>query len=724
MRNNMKKLRTLLLAVIVSLGILSAGNVKQVQAEEVIEWYEDFLPTEPGDYAHAVGEGRVFIPSGRSDKYTYTIGDLNPYNIYVENIENGAVNPSKTSASPKAVISLEIVPDEHYELDTLDVVDAKGNAIEVSDEFTFVMPASDVTISATFKKKNYTVTFYDEDGTTVLQTVEVPYNERPSYTGDTLTKPEDFQNTYTFNGWTPTITHVTEDTSYKAEYTVTARLYTVEFKNEDTVLQSTDVEYGQYPSYTGPEPVKGDKVFVGWEPEISKVEGPQTYTAKFDEQAPTLCTITFIYNGDVVTTTQYDVGTQIAIPDVPPVIKNEQYQLQFREWSPTVEDGDEVSIDMTYVAQFDKIPQQYTIKWFNENKLLDEQVLDYGTAIVYTGAVPTKPSTEQYDYVFNGVWTADGVQRYDVVRKDTDLYAVFDEVLRKYPVTWNDEDGTEIQVVEVQYGKKVSGPAVSKDGMNFAGWYTSGGPDSKWDPTKPVKGELNLTAHYYPESTPATINGTGVMIASNDLEGQVVRNKYNDKPLVIRTNNGVIVIPANHEVGASVPIISNLGEDNIVTISPEVIDKLLDMNFSAHMFGIFLSVDYVQTIDDTLKAEDKKQGYTEVAKSGFEAEFREIYDDEGKHKHYDYPGTVTLTIDLDKMDIVLEEPPATMRRTFYAGHNYEGNKVEYLPMTISSDKKKADISVSTLSPFDIVYKDTSKPKPPTPAYNLPKTGVE
>jgi len=42
-------------------------------------------------------------------------------------------------------------------------------------------------------------------------------------------------------------------------------------------------------------------------------------------------------------------------------------------------------------------------------------------------------------------------------------------------------------------------------------------------------------------------------------------------------------------------------------------------------------------------------------------------------------------------------------------------------LIINYDKNKASISVSTLSPFDIVYKNT-KPKPPTPAYMIPKTG--
>ena len=45
-------------------------------------------------------------------------------------------------------------------------------------------------------------------------------------------------------------------------------------------------------------------------------------------------------------------------------------------------------------------------------------------------------------------------------------------------------------------------------------------------------------------------------------------------------------------------------------------------------------------------------------------------------------------------------------------------------MDVSNDKKKATILVSSLSPFDIVYKDIKKPSTDTPTYIIPKTGIK
>lgn len=68
--------------------------------------------------------------------------------------------------------------------------------------------------------RSYTVTFYDEDGKTVLQTVQVPYGSTPTYTGSTPTKTDATgQYSYTFSGWSPALKTVTGATSYKATYT-------------------------------------------------------------------------------------------------------------------------------------------------------------------------------------------------------------------------------------------------------------------------------------------------------------------------------------------------------------------------------------------------------------------------------------------------------------------------------------------------------------------------
>lgn len=76
----------------------------------------------------------------------------------------------------------------------------------------------DKVIYATFTEtvRTYTVTFYDEDGTTVLHTQQVAYGTMPSYTPN--------KNNYTFKGWTPSLEAVTGNASYTANWEVALTL--------------------------------------------------------------------------------------------------------------------------------------------------------------------------------------------------------------------------------------------------------------------------------------------------------------------------------------------------------------------------------------------------------------------------------------------------------------------------------------------------------------------
>ena len=65
-----------------------------------------------------------------------------------------------------------------------------------------------------------TITWQNYDGST-LKTEQVNCGETPSYSGETPTKPATEQYTYTFSGWSPAVTAVTEDQTYTAEFTKT-----------------------------------------------------------------------------------------------------------------------------------------------------------------------------------------------------------------------------------------------------------------------------------------------------------------------------------------------------------------------------------------------------------------------------------------------------------------------------------------------------------------------
>ena len=73
------------------------------------------------------------------------------YNITIADVENGTVTPDKVSAIKDETVTLTVTPAEDYVLDSLTVTnDSTKNEITVTNG-SFMMPASNVTVTATFR---------------------------------------------------------------------------------------------------------------------------------------------------------------------------------------------------------------------------------------------------------------------------------------------------------------------------------------------------------------------------------------------------------------------------------------------------------------------------------------------------------------------------------------------------------------------------------------------
>ncbi|MDO4939263.1 MAG: hypothetical protein Q4E54_04805 [Lachnospiraceae bacterium] len=150
----------------------------------------------------------------------------------------------------------------------------------------------DVTYTATYTEElnHYTVTWVDWDGTELEKDEDVPYGATPSYEGQTPFREEDAQYIYTFDKWSPDITTVSKNVTYKATYTGTLQKYDVVWKNWDGEILKTDkdVEYGSVPIYDADgavptRPADGENTysFLDWEPVLAYVTGDAEYTAKY-----------------------------------------------------------------------------------------------------------------------------------------------------------------------------------------------------------------------------------------------------------------------------------------------------------------------------------------------------------------------------------------------------------------------------------------------------------
>ena len=155
-----------------------------------------------------------------------------------------------------------------------------------SPSIMVVTGAQTYTATYTNGTNQYEVIFKNEDGT-VLQRSSVTYGETPKYNGETPVKEATAEFTYTFKGWSPAITVVEGSQTYTATYTSVKNQYEITFQNEDgTILQLTNVTYGETPKYNGETPTKASTAeftytFAGWSPAITMVEGAQVYTATY-----------------------------------------------------------------------------------------------------------------------------------------------------------------------------------------------------------------------------------------------------------------------------------------------------------------------------------------------------------------------------------------------------------------------------------------------------------
>ncbi|WP_297233217.1 S-layer homology domain-containing protein [uncultured Flavonifractor sp.] len=107
-------------------------------------------------------EGTILYPAGTSGVCTTDTSDQlmmerQPHKVNIAETQNGTVTTTFSTAKMGDTVSLTITSEQGYELDTLTVTAADGTTIAVTNN-SFTMPASDVTVSATFKQADTTPT--------------------------------------------------------------------------------------------------------------------------------------------------------------------------------------------------------------------------------------------------------------------------------------------------------------------------------------------------------------------------------------------------------------------------------------------------------------------------------------------------------------------------------------------------------------------------------------
>jgi hypothetical protein len=317
----------------------------------------------------------------------------------------------------------------------------------------------------------YTVRFVNYDGQ-VLANMTAQEGENPTYVGSTPTREENTEYTYTFSGWTPELAPVTANITYTATFTAVKKTYTITWKNEDgSIISQETLAYGAMPMHadiTKESTAEYTYTFAGWTPGIGIVTSDAEYTATFT-QTKNSYLITFRNeDGTVLSSDTYEYGTMPTIPTAPTKPADGANTYTFAGWDKEIAPVTEAT---TYTATYNATKNSYTVTWLNsDNSPLAQTTVAYGETPVYTGEMPSRPTTAQYTYTFVG-WSPEVT----IVTGEATYTATYDSVVNSYTVTWLNEDGSVIASETLEYGATPAHVDIIKESTaewtyTFAGW--------------------------------------------------------------------------------------------------------------------------------------------------------------------------------------------------------------------------------------------------------------
>lgn len=324
----------------------------------------------------------------------------------------------------------------------------------------------------------YSVTWFDEDGQTVLASAAaVEYGRIPEYTGSAPAKEQTTEHTYAFDGWWygsdfipagTSLAAVTGDAIYRASYQESDREYTVTWKlDKNTVITTSAVAYDHNPVFPGADPIKpsdpySDYEFAGWKcgedsydknVTLPAIKGDTEFAARFEATTHEF-TVSF-YNENALLTTYAAVLSDIPVytGNEPTKASDAAYTYQFFGWK--VFNGDPqgiiypkgttlpaVTADIDFHAYYTHSPVYYTVTW-NDYKgdliITDSAIYEEIPRYPLLGH-PTKPYTDTEAFEFAG-WN-DGTTSYAIgttlpaIKGDTVFAPIFNTVTRYYDVNW------------------------------------------------------------------------------------------------------------------------------------------------------------------------------------------------------------------------------------------------------------------------------------------------
>ena len=337
------------------------------------------------------------------------------------------------------------------------------------------MPAEDLTITAKWTIKQYTITFDTAGGSTIAPITQ-------DY-GTSVTAPEDpTKEGYTFAGWDTEIPEMlTEDLTITAKWTVNQ--YTIRFVDGDDEITSITQDYGT-PVTAPVAPTKEGYIFGGWNslPKTMPVtpEGGLIVSAIWNVGY----TLSFVsgYNEQAYYRGIFAAGSDLSGIGTPADPSRIGYT--FAGWDKTVPNYMPAE-NLTITAQW-KV-NQYTITFDTAGgSPIASITQDYGTPVT-APAVPTRTG-----YTFTG-WDKNIPNT--MLAENLTITAQWK--VKQYSVSFDSDGGTKVDTITSDYDTPVYAPQdPTKDGYQFDGWYI--GNDKVEFPFNMPENGCSLKAHWIP----------------------------------------------------------------------------------------------------------------------------------------------------------------------------------------------------------------------------------
>ncbi|MBQ2848502.1 MAG: InlB B-repeat-containing protein [Clostridia bacterium] len=409
------------------------------------------------------------------------------------------------------------------------------------------MPANDVTFTAAYTPKTFTVTFDANGG--AWDNGDTEQTVTDAYGAELKAPVAPGRTGYTFQTWSPSVptTIPAENATYKAIWTTAGKVdYTVETYYMNTVGTYDEVDpvvtggtatidaYVKIPVDTAPEGFTYDADEANYIEGVVKGDGStvfkvyyerNTYTIKFVGNEGTI-------NGTPEQSADYYYGTTV----VEPVPVRTGYN--FIGWADAAENGNKVAVevtaiaDATYYAQWEEATYTATFKAlpgaFEDGETTDTTEFVYGNAIAEPADKPVRDG-----YTFDK-WVDEKTGKTPAelgteVADDVTFIATWNEIYYDI-VFYTDEtlDAATATTIRVLYNGEYSIPIdPEKTGYSFAGW------------NKVIDGEAS------------NLSGNLGIAGSKKIKDTLGKEEYyatwdvNDVNLVYMSNGGIFADDSN-----------------------------------------------------------------------------------------------------------------------------------------------------------------------------------